>query len=57
MGGYELDLEVVGVTGHVCPLSVGELLALYAVCTVRGNTTLAAKLLTHARIHESEPQA
>lgn len=41
-------------TPHECPFTVGDLLALYAIAHVRGNHTLAAKLLEHSRHHEAE---
>lgn len=43
--------------GHLCPFTVGQLLAMYAVLHVRGDHALAAMILAHSRQHEAVPPA
>lgn len=39
---------------HLCPFTLGDLMALYACAQVNGSHALAAKVLNHSREHEPE---
>ena len=44
-------------SGHECPFTDAQIMALWAIVHIWGNRTLAAKLLAHAPQHKTETTA